>query len=198
MDNQSIERALEQYGDDLDAAIRSLTELRLGSSTYNNNNLDPNIMVELETLTNLTDLASSASTTQLPMDGAEWVELFVTEMASSANMDDARGRAARALEVLEKSICAREAAKSFRQENMMLKKQLQTVLQENVILKRAVVIQHEQQKNTSRELVHAKQLVSQYQDKSTALEVNNYALTMHLKQAQQSSAIPGRFHPDVF
>lgn len=29
-------------------------------------------------------------------------------------------------------------------------------------------------------------------------QVNNYALTMHLKQAQQSSSIPGRFHPDVF
>nr|GEU58310.1 RNA-directed DNA polymerase, eukaryota [Tanacetum cinerariifolium] len=29
-------------------------------------------------------------------------------------------------------------------------------------------------------------------------EVNNYSLTMHLKQAQQGSSIPGRFHPDVF
>lgn len=29
-------------------------------------------------------------------------------------------------------------------------------------------------------------------------QVNNYALTMHLKQAQQSSSIPGRFNPDVF
>lgn len=52
------------------------------------------------------------------MDGPEWVELFVREMMSASNMDDARARAARALEVLEKSICARagaEAAKSFQQ-----------------------------------------------------------------------------------
>ena len=30
------------------------------------------------------------------------------------------------------------------------------------------------------------------------LQVNNYALTMHLRQAQQGNSIPGRFHPDVF
>lgn len=52
------------------------------------------------------------------MDGAEWVDLFVTEMMSASNMDDAKARASRALEVLEKSICASagaEAAKSFHQ-----------------------------------------------------------------------------------
>lgn len=52
----------------------------------------------------------------LPKDGADWVELFVREMMSASNMDDAKGRASRVLEVLEKSICARasaEAAQSF-------------------------------------------------------------------------------------
>ncbi|XP_050213825.1 uncharacterized protein LOC126665155 [Mercurialis annua] len=211
MDKQTIERALEECGDDLDSAIRSLNELRLGSST-DNNNVDPNVVATSDfqsqglTLTNLevpaTDDTSASS--QLPMDGAEWVELFVREMTSSSNMDDARARASRALEALEKSICARagaEAAKSFQQENMMLKEQLQALVQENAILKRAVAIQHERQKefvDRSQELQHLKQLVSQYQDQLRALEVNNYALTMHLKQAQQSSSIPGRFHPDVF
>ena len=54
----------------------------------------------------------------LPMDGAEWVELFVREIMSASNMDDARARASRALEVLEKSISARasaEAAQSIHQ-----------------------------------------------------------------------------------
>lgn len=54
----------------------------------------------------------------LPMGGADWVELFVTEMTNASNMDDARARASRALEVLEKSICGRvtaEAAQTFRQ-----------------------------------------------------------------------------------
>lgn len=54
----------------------------------------------------------------LPKDGADWVELFVSEMMSASNMDDAKARASRVLEVLEKSICARasaEAAQSFHQ-----------------------------------------------------------------------------------
>lgn len=54
----------------------------------------------------------------LQLDGPEWVELFVREMMSSSNIDDARARASRALEILEKSICARasaEAAQSFHQ-----------------------------------------------------------------------------------
>lgn len=52
----------------------------------------------------------------LPMGGADWVELFVREMTNASNMDDARARASRALEVLEKSICGRvtaEAAQTF-------------------------------------------------------------------------------------
>ena len=39
-----------------------------------------------------------------PVDGADWVDLFVREMLSASNMDDARTRASRALELLEKSI----------------------------------------------------------------------------------------------
>ena len=53
-----------------------------------------------------------------PMDGNDWVELFVREMMSSSNVDDARARASRVLEVLERSICARastEATQSFHQ-----------------------------------------------------------------------------------
>lgn len=53
-----------------------------------------------------------------PMDGAEWVELFVKEMMSASNIEDAKARASRVLEALEKSISARvstETAQSFRQ-----------------------------------------------------------------------------------
>ena len=46
------------------------------------------------------------------MDGAEWVELFVREMVSASNIDDARNRASRALEFLEKSIRARASAET--------------------------------------------------------------------------------------
>lgn len=59
---------------------------------------------------------SASDPSRLPQNGAEWVELFVTEMTSATNMDDARARASRVLEILEKSIMARaadEAAQSF-------------------------------------------------------------------------------------
>ncbi|KAJ9141010.1 hypothetical protein P3X46_031595 [Hevea brasiliensis] len=213
MDKQILERALEECGDDLDSAIRSLNELRLASAENNvgSNVLRSDVLLESNVQQGITITIMEAPSTddlsatpQLPMDGAEWVELFVREMTSASNMDDARARASRALEVLEKSVCAHagaEAAKSFKQENMMLKEQVQALIQENAILKRAVSIQHERQKefgDRNQELQHLKQLVSQYQEQLRALELNNYALTMHLKQAQQSNSIPGRFHPDVF
>ncbi|KAL8136855.1 hypothetical protein V2J09_002856 [Rumex salicifolius] len=135
----------------------------------------------------------------LPRDGTEWVELFVKEMASAANLDDARVRATRALESLEKSITTRvssEVSHEFRQENTVLKEQIGVLIHENTILKRAVSIQHERQKEFDdkiQEIQHLKQLISQYQQQLRTLEVNNYALSMHLKQAQQSNSIPGRY-----
>ena len=59
----------------------------------------------------------------LSMGGADWVELFVREMTNASNMDDARARASRALEVLEKSIRAHateDAAQAFQQVIMYL------------------------------------------------------------------------------
>lgn len=56
----------------------------------------------------------------------------------------------------------------------MLKEQIEGVMRENVILKRAVAIQHERQKeyeDRSREMQHLKQLVSQYQEQLRTLEV---------------------------
>lgn len=52
------------------------------------------------------------------MDGSDWVELFVREMLNASNIDDARARASRALEVFEKSILAcagAEVAQNFHQ-----------------------------------------------------------------------------------
>ncbi|XP_015867225.3 uncharacterized protein LOC107404747 [Ziziphus jujuba] len=211
MDGQVLERALEECGDDLDSAIRSLNELRLGTvdrkagSVAGTSDIPSSAEANLQlqsqgVVTNNGEIGDN----NLPNDGADWVELFVREMMSASNMDDAKTRASRVLEVLEKSICARasaEAAQSFHQENAMLKEQVEALIQENAILKRAVSIQHERQKefeDNGQELQRLKQLLSQYQEQLRTLEVNNYALTVHLKQAQQSNSIPGRFHPDVF
>lgn len=52
----------------------------------------------------------------LPISGFEWVELLVSEMSIASKMDDARARASKVLEGLEKSIVTRasaEATQSF-------------------------------------------------------------------------------------
>ncbi|KAI0492360.1 hypothetical protein KFK09_026631 [Dendrobium nobile] len=86
-------------------------------------------------------------------------------------------------------------------ESMILKEQVKLLLGENTILKKAVTIQHQRQKDfeeKNQELESLKQLLSRYEEQLRKLEVNNYALAMHLKQAQQGSSMPDRFHPDIF
>ncbi|KAF8089083.1 hypothetical protein N665_0518s0009 [Sinapis alba] len=196
MDNHILERAIEECGDDLDSAIRSLNQLRLESA----NKDSEEAKVE-------GGGGSSGKEEVLNLDGNEWVELFVREMMNASDMKDAKDRAARALEALEKSINARAGAdaamqSSLQQENLMLRQQLEAIVQENSLLKRAVVTQQKRQRETedqSQELQRLRQMVTQYQEQLRTLEVNNYALTLHLKQAQQNnSSITGRYHPDVF
>lgn len=207
MELQLLERALEEYDNDIDAAIKSLHDLCLRSAEENPDavaNADAAVEKEVVNGGDVTVSENPSAADNLPMDGAEWVNLFVREMMSATSSDDARARASRVLELLEKSISARagaEAAQAFQKENMLLKEQLEGLIRENTILKHAVAIQHERQKqyeDKNQEIQHLKQLVTQYQEQLRTLEVNNYALTMHLKQAQQSSSIPGRFHPDIF
>ncbi|XP_008795848.1 uncharacterized protein LOC103711481 [Phoenix dactylifera] len=217
MDPQFLERALEASGNDLDSAIKSLNDLCLESADINlgsvvskpENGVETNVHISSEGIMNNSgadgDAENAHGAESLPTNGSEWVELLVREMMNATDMDDARARTSRVLEVLEKSIISRaagaEAMQRFHKENMMLKEQVEVLLRESAILKRAVAIQHERQKEhdeRSQEVQHLKQLVSQCQEQLRTLEVNNYALTMHLRQAQQSSSIPGRFHPDVF
>lgn len=200
MDHRLLEKALEETGNDIDSAIRSLNQLRLGAHSTTPNQSQGEAKCDAGVAASEDPVAGQ----NYPTNGTEWVELFVEEMKNASNVDDAKARASRMLEALEKSICARasvETERNFHQENMLLKEQVEALIQENVILKRAICIQHERQKECEerdQELKHLKQVVSQCQEQVRALEVNNYALTMHLKQAEQSSSIPGRFHPDVF
>ncbi|KAK9677222.1 hypothetical protein RND81_11G129100 [Saponaria officinalis] len=207
MDDQHLAKALDESGGDIDAAVKRLHELCLGSAENSASANHVEAQVDQGDLaTNIETVVAGETSAQntLPVDGTQWVELFVREMMSAASVDDARARAARVLETLEKSIRATagaEAAEKYQRENIVLKEQVQGLMRENVIFKRAVQIQHLRQKefdDKSQEVQQLKQLLSQYQEQLRALEVNNYALSMHLKQAQQSNSIPGRFHPDIF
>ncbi|XP_009618265.1 uncharacterized protein [Nicotiana tomentosiformis] len=204
MDNQLLEKALEESGNDLDAAIRSLHELRLG---YADGKSDTKAYGEMENGMNPTNVPAAQSEdpseNKFPANGVEWEELFVKEMMSATSIDDAKARATRLLENLEKCISSRagaEAAQNSHKENIMLKQQIEVLLRENTILKRAVSIQHERQKEydeRNQEVHQLKQLIAQGKEQLRTLEINNYALKMHLRQAQQSNSIPG-FNPDVF
>uniref|UniRef100_A0A0E0ACD9 CUE domain-containing protein n=1 Tax=Oryza glumipatula TaxID=40148 RepID=A0A0E0ACD9_9ORYZ len=186
MDPQLLEGALDASGDDLDSAIKSLNNLRLEST---------------EAILSATGCKSENG---LPTAVYPSVEGIVNNGGvSTANEHPAAADSCQT-EVLEKSIVERtgaDAAQNLQKENMMLKEQLTVVLRENAVLKRAVAIQHERQKEfdeRSQEVQSLKQLVVQYQEQLRTLEINNYALTMHLKQAQQNNSIPGHFNPDVF
>ncbi|KAJ0233677.1 hypothetical protein HA466_0280270 [Hirschfeldia incana] len=206
MDHQILERAIEECGDDIDSAIRCLNQLRLEST--NKNSESSSIQEEAKVEASQQQQQQQGKEEEvLNMDGTEWVDLFVREMMNASDMKDAKDRAARALEALEKSIKARAGADAemqsrLQQENSMLRQQLEAIVQENSLLKRAVVTQQKRQRESedqSQELQHLRQMVTQYQEQLRTLEVNNYALTLHLKQAQQNNgSIPGRFHPDVF
>jgi len=219
MDPQLLERALEASGDDLDSAIKSLKELHLESTQSvlsatgcTSESGQPTAVQQPSIEGNVTnggvDTANqhqpAADGHQASNSGPEWVDLFVREMSNASDMDDARARASRALEALTKSIvegAGAGAVQSLHQENMVLKEQMTAILSQNALLKRAVAIQHERQKEydeRSQEAQGLKQLVLQYQEQLRTLEINNYALQMHLKQAQQNNSMPGRYNPDVF
>ncbi|XP_016553210.1 uncharacterized protein LOC107852687 isoform X1 [Capsicum annuum] len=197
IDSQLLEKALEECGNDLDAAVKKLHELHLSHG-------EGKSVTEADGEMNDGKKNTASVLNNLPVDGAEWVELFVREMMSATSTDDARTRATRVLGSLEKSIsdgARAAAAQNFRKENVMLKEQIEMIFRDNTILKRAVAIQHERQKefNDKNQEVHQlKQLLVQYQEQLRTLEVNNYSLKMHLQQAHQCNSIPGHFHPDVF
>ncbi|KAL9323196.1 hypothetical protein ACSQ67_011249 [Phaseolus vulgaris] len=205
-----LEKALQECGNDLDAAIKSLHGLHLGSADDNSQTApQPHAsVVHTGALEENGDAAASASGDQpadnFPADGAEWIDLFVREMTCATSVDDARARAARLLEVLEKSISAHAssgATTALQRENLMLKEQIEALTKEKNCFKSAFRIQLERLSdydNKNQELQQLKQLVSQYQEQIRTLEVNNYALRMHLNQAQQYNSFPGRFPPDAF
>ncbi|XP_078162800.1 uncharacterized protein LOC144557986 [Carex rostrata] len=215
MDPKILEESLEASGNDLETAIRNLYKLRLESSVADLNSNEhkfengTSCTQGNKTFANNGNMESTSGNqpsmvNNNPSDKSEWVELFVREMMNASDIADARVRAFRSFEVFEKSVLQSagvDAMENLHKENMVLKEQLENVLRENAILKRAVAIQHDRQKefaSTCQELGQLKQLVAQYQEQVRNLEINNYALTMHLRQAQQNNSIPGRFNPDIF
>ena len=82
-----------------------------------------------------------------------------------------------------------------------VQRQLQDLLKDNHILKRAVAIQNNRiQEATAKEaqLQQLRGLVSQYEQKIHNLELSNYSLAMHLRQATSTISSGSQRSPDVF
>ncbi|RCV10898.1 hypothetical protein SETIT_2G145100v2 [Setaria italica] len=212
---QFIEKALEEGGNDFDLATKYLLNFHAQSAECDaaNGYQSPNGMTTEDQVPAegiLVDNVVAAPVDSvpwaenLPSSSTQWSEVLVKEMMSASNTDDAKARASGVLEVFERAMTSRigaEALQNFQKENLVYKEQFEAVIRENAILKKAVAIQHERQKEQderSQELQQLKQLVVQYQEQVRSLEVNNYALSMHLRQAQQGSSIPGHFQRDIF
>lgn len=136
-----------------------------------------------------------------PHNGTPWVDMFVQEMRSASNLNDARDRTTRILEAFERGVVA-QTRESDERELVLLKDQLHSLERENQILKRAVAIQHErylEQEETVKEVQQLKSVITHYQEQIHTLEINNYTLKLHLQRAQNcTNSMLGHFPPDVF
>ncbi|TVU10820.1 hypothetical protein EJB05_44372, partial [Eragrostis curvula] len=210
-----IEKALQECGNDLDSATKFLlnqcvesAECNVAQEYQSPVGMSTEGQVPAEGILDGNEVAAPEESVpyadSLPSSSAQWVDILVNEMMTASSTDDAKARASRVLEVFESSMTSRIGAdvlQSFQKENSVYKEQFEAVIKENTILKKAVAIQHERQKEheeRSQELQQLKQLVVQYQEQVRSLEVNNYALSMHLRQAQQGSSIPGHFNRHIF
>ncbi|KAK1629661.1 hypothetical protein QYE76_003976 [Lolium multiflorum] len=210
-----IEKALEECENNLDSAIKCLLPLRLEPTEFNvdpvyqsPNEMSTEVQVPNEDITECNEVPAPIENVpgadNLAPGITEWVEILMNEMmASASNPDEAKARVSRVLEAFHKSSISgihTEAVQRFQKEFLSYKEQFEAVIKENTILKKAVAIQHVRQKEhdeRNQELQQLKQLALQYREQIRGLEINNYALSMHLRQAQQGSSIPGHFHRDI-
>ncbi|KAG1339199.1 hypothetical protein COCNU_04G015050 [Cocos nucifera] len=209
-----VEIVLKTHDHKIDDAIKSLHALCLGDDSTRTDSARLNSILQanenaVEAVSNSQTSKQKVEGTQndclvsesrIPQDVPSWVDIFVQEMMNASNWDDVRGRAMKILEAFERNVVA-QTTTSVEQEIASLKEQLQCLLRDNQVLKRAVAIQYDRNMEHEKEIKEAQQLehvISQYQEQIRTLELNNYSLTVHLQRAQESSSIPGRFHPDIF
>ncbi|XP_074318698.1 uncharacterized protein LOC141655520 [Silene latifolia] len=128
---------------------------------------------------------------KLGEEDLKWVELFVNEMSKATSVDDAKSRAAIALTARDQ-----EKTGPVKEQNLQLS-------QENCVLRRLVVAQHERLKaleqTNKKEAEKLTGMLAQCKEELRVSETTNYALKWHLNQARCSSAInTTNFPPDVY
>ncbi|KAG6481510.1 uncharacterized protein LOC122017629 [Zingiber officinale] len=211
MDREVVETVLNAHDHKIDDAIKSLHALCLGDGSVNVEGINSILqssdntvqgVLKSQTFEGNAEVSQNKVSCQPEesQNGTSWGDVFVKEMMNASDWNDVRTRAMKTLEVFERDIVTRTTA-YMEKENNSLKEQLQCLLRDNQILKRAVAVQHEcslEHEEKIKEVQHLKQVISQYQEQVRALEMSNYTLKVHLQKAQDASSMPGRFHPDIF
>lgn len=204
MDDKTVSSVLVECGNDIDAAIKRLTGLRL--STEDATVAAATAAASTEDSHGPASSSQQAAPVQTPQQqqagiatlqtGEQWVEYMIAEMSAALGMEDAKQRAAAVLQNFERFM----RTQSKEQE---VKDKLAAALNENFILKKAVLLQNkklaEKTNQDSSEVEQLRHALSQYQEQLRKLEMHNYSLTLHLQQATsngQGMAQPR--NPDVF
>ncbi|PKA56388.1 hypothetical protein AXF42_Ash014891 [Apostasia shenzhenica] len=213
MDREVVENALNSHDHKIDDAIKSLYALCLGDNSVRDEFVD--VSSELQSRENGSEGVMHAQLSELNSDGihnvesnsnpeeslvSSWVDSFVQELKNASDWNDVRSRVMKILESFERTVAVHSTSVK-EQEIASLKEQLQCLLRDNHILKRAVTIQYERNMEFEEKLKEVQQLkniIIQYQEQIRTLEMNNYTLKVHLQRAEEASSIPGRFHPDIF
>ena len=205
MSDETIAGVLDKYGEDIDAAIKHLNELQLsapGPSKFHE---------QLMKRESLPDGRSTIAEEQLSVEAGkasvnseeikrverektaeEWVDLLVHQMSVAKNVDDAKGKATELLREFEGAVLSHSKPHD----------RVQELERENALLKRAVGIQNARLHEMSAKYGGSEDITSAFEalkEKCQNLEMQNYSLQLHLKQATSTddTMVP-RSNPDVY
>jgi len=217
-----VTAVLAECGNDIDAAIRRLNQLRIASDAaaaaqqqdqqqqagqQQHGAREPQQQQQQDqaSTSNAAAVAAapaaSAAAAEGPQTADQWIDALVGEMAQATNIPDARGRAGKLLHAFEQFVSARVVPQAGGAAPQ-LQARLDEAQRENAILKRAVQIQNARMQESAtrdQELGALKQAVVQYQERLRHLELSNYSLALHLQKATGDAQVaPGHRPPDVY
>lgn len=127
------------------------------------------------------------------------MQIIVSEMSAASDFEDAKARAARVFQSFEAQVQMAEK-QAISGEMAALSAQMAELARGNTILKKAVQIQNARMHELAdkdTQLASLQQALVQHQEKIRILELSNYSLSLHLRQAG-SAPMPQHRHPDVF
>lgn len=199
VDEKTLAAVLEHYGENLDAAIESLNQLRLVSSDSGQGG------GEAEANKQQPESSTSAPRVSDKLSAA-WLDGFLKEFYASREHPEVQMRILRILEAFEVAVIQKYKDES--EEMMAIKNEFEKLKKVNGILSKAVAVQHSRLQDAAhkeqevaskdQEIQGLKEMLANYQERLRLLEMNNYSLRVHLQRATGPSAPNEGGPPDVY